>query len=356
MSESYFFGAMTQYGFSTEIGKLIEDKDYYTYILKGGPGTGKSTLMKKIAEEFDDSEHVIRFYCSSDPCSLDAVLLCKSKTVIVDGTSPHIFDPLYPGVCQKVVNLGELWNDTFLKDNKEKIIDVTDKNKSLLTQAKRYSGALTNVCYDTYFCSESCLDKEKLSLYANKIAKKSFGKKQSRNGSKIIRQLSALTERGYDLIDETLESYIDVYSINDKNFSATNVFIEFISDEAVKRGLDVIICPSVVFNNNVYENLLIPDLGIAFISNSELTDIDGKFEKHINLDRFYDKETMVKMRSRFKLNKAYMKNLISEISNTIKEAKSIHDEIEKYYIRAMNYDKLENIRIEIVNEITNSKI
>ena len=43
MSEKYFLGCMTQQGFSTEFGRLMEEKDRFTYILKGGAGTGKSS-------------------------------------------------------------------------------------------------------------------------------------------------------------------------------------------------------------------------------------------------------------------------------------------------------------------------
>lgn len=70
---------MTQNGFSTEFGKIMADKEYFTFILKGGAGTGKSSLMKKIAAEFEPTEDVTRFYCSSDPASLDAIVLHTSK-------------------------------------------------------------------------------------------------------------------------------------------------------------------------------------------------------------------------------------------------------------------------------------
>ena len=40
MSEKYFLGAMTQNGFSTEFGKIMADKEYLTFILKGVAGTG----------------------------------------------------------------------------------------------------------------------------------------------------------------------------------------------------------------------------------------------------------------------------------------------------------------------------
>jgi len=89
MSEKYFLGAMTQNGFSTEFGKIMADKEYFTFILKGGAGTGKSSLMKKIAAEFEPTEDVTRFYCSSDPASLDAIVLHTSKAIICDGTAPR---------------------------------------------------------------------------------------------------------------------------------------------------------------------------------------------------------------------------------------------------------------------------
>ena len=111
MSEKYFLGAMTQNGFSTEFGKIMADKEYFTFILKGGAGTGKSSLMKKIAAEFEPTEDVTRFYCSSDPASLDAIVLHTSKAIICDGTAPHVMECSYPGVCQKIINLGEYWDE-----------------------------------------------------------------------------------------------------------------------------------------------------------------------------------------------------------------------------------------------------
>ena len=137
MSEKYFLGAMTQNGFSTEFRKIMADTDYYTFILKGGAGTGKSSLMKKIAAEFEPLEHVTRYYCSSDPASLDAVVLHGSKAIICDGTAPHVMECTYPGACQKIVNLGQYWDETKLKAHKNEIVDVTDKNQSMLARDRK---------------------------------------------------------------------------------------------------------------------------------------------------------------------------------------------------------------------------
>ncbi len=109
-------GGNTPSGFFTPLGEFVNSKEYHTFILKGGPGTGKSTLMKKIAGKFESSEKVSVFYCSSDPDSLDAVVLHTSGVVIVDGTAPHVFDPLYPGLFQTIINLGRSWNEESLQE------------------------------------------------------------------------------------------------------------------------------------------------------------------------------------------------------------------------------------------------
>ena len=132
MSDKFFLGGVTPNGFSTDLGKYVNSKDYFTYILKGGAGTGKSTLMKRIAERFANTEDVTRYFCSSDPDSLDAVVLHSSKAVIIDGTAPHVFDPKYPGVCQKIVDLGFYWDKNMLAKNSDRIIKASDSNKQLV--------------------------------------------------------------------------------------------------------------------------------------------------------------------------------------------------------------------------------
>lgn len=352
MSEKYFLGAMTQHGFSTEFGKLIENADYYTYILKGGAGTGKSSLMKKVAAEFEPSEHVTRFYCSSDPNSLDAVVLNSSKVIVVDGTSPHVFDPIYPGACQKIVNLGEFWNSENLKAHKDEIIDVTDRNKSMLARAKRFGTALSNVCYDTYFCGASCVITEKLEAFMERFKKRILTKKGTGTGKKTVRQLTALTENGYMAWTETLESYLDTYYLADDYYVCANLIIQALANEAVRRGFDVILCPSVAFNNDVYEHLLIPEIGVALVSCSPLINIEhSQSSKTINLVRFYDKDKLAVFKARLKLNKITIKNISQEIYSTIKNAKKIHDEIEKFYISSMDFDTINKIGDDIIKEI-----
>ena len=87
----YFLGANSPSGFYSLYDHLLSPEQARAiYILKGGPGCGKSTLMRQIgarAEEAGlETEYIL---CSGDPDSLDAVILPEKAVAIVDGTAPH---------------------------------------------------------------------------------------------------------------------------------------------------------------------------------------------------------------------------------------------------------------------------
>ena len=92
----YFLGANAPTGFYSLYDHLLPpEQARAVYILKGGPGCGKSTLMRKVAawaqEAGLETEYIL---CSGDPDSLDALILPGRAVAIVDGTAPHVVVPL----------------------------------------------------------------------------------------------------------------------------------------------------------------------------------------------------------------------------------------------------------------------
>ena len=92
----YFLGANSPQGFYSLYDQLISLEHANTvYILKGGAGCGKSTLMKQVAQAAENAAIPVEYIlCSGDPDSLDAVVLPTLKTALVDGTAPHAAAPL----------------------------------------------------------------------------------------------------------------------------------------------------------------------------------------------------------------------------------------------------------------------
>ena len=109
MTKKYFPGANTGRGFIGHFESIVPpwEKPHYTYILKGGPGVGKNTLMKKVSCLARANGYTVEeFRCASDPESLDAVRIPNKGIVLLDGTAPHTIDPDIPGIEGEILNLG----------------------------------------------------------------------------------------------------------------------------------------------------------------------------------------------------------------------------------------------------------
>lgn len=84
-----FFGASTSAGTVNFIDELTEDLGR-RYFIKGRPGTGKSTFLKRLGEAarkkgFDTET----YYCSFDPKSLDMIIIRELSLCVFDSTAPH---------------------------------------------------------------------------------------------------------------------------------------------------------------------------------------------------------------------------------------------------------------------------
>ena len=87
----YFLGSNSARGFYSLYNSLTDpDSKEFLWIIKGGPGCGKSSFMKKIGEAASAAGCDVEFIrCSGDPSSLDAVRIPALGVAYMDGTAPH---------------------------------------------------------------------------------------------------------------------------------------------------------------------------------------------------------------------------------------------------------------------------
>lgn len=134
----YYAGSNSPRGFVNCFGNLVNDENSFTYILKGGPGTGKSSLLKRLAASLTQfGVYVECLHCSLDFDSLDGVVLPEHGIVILDGTSPHPKDVDILGISDKIINLGAfLSNDVY--NYRDKIKKLTKLKSAELKLAGDY--------------------------------------------------------------------------------------------------------------------------------------------------------------------------------------------------------------------------
>ena len=88
-----FMGGATPAGPVDYIPNLTQDITK-RFFLKGRPGTGKSTLLKKLAAAAEiRGFDVENYHCGFDPDSMDMVILRELGVAVIDTTAPHEYFP-----------------------------------------------------------------------------------------------------------------------------------------------------------------------------------------------------------------------------------------------------------------------
>lgn len=88
-----FFGAMTTGGNVNYI-KELSLKTKNRYYIKGRPGTGKSTFLKKLATAGINAGYDVEMYhCALDPKSIDMIIVRELGLCVFDSTAPHEYFP-----------------------------------------------------------------------------------------------------------------------------------------------------------------------------------------------------------------------------------------------------------------------
>lgn len=345
MSKTYFLGSPSPEGFTTHFQNEIKS-GLYTYIIKGGPGTGKSSFMKRLGSELSDICEPEYYCCSSDPDSLDAVIFRGLGVIFVDGTAPHVFEPTYPGARQSIINLGEFWDEDSLKKAAPELIRLTDRCASIHTRVRRYLGAIHDLGAETADIGERAILREKLNGYSKRFSQKIFPKTQRGPGTISLKQITSLTPKGM-ITQQGALSGCRKFFVDDPCFTVSDALLKNLSQYASFAGYDVIASPDMRLPGCMYEELVINELKIAFVPGSK----DKENGVRINAMRFYDRDKLREHRTKLAFCASLRKELTQAAVESLQEAKAVHDELEKLYISAMDFSKVEDLYREISEKL-----
>ena len=160
-----FFAAANGFnGFRSNFDELFSHEGIdKLFILKGGPGTGKSTLMRKLSGKYKNKCEVTEILCSSDVNSLDGVIIEREgkRVAVADGTAPHVIEPQFPGAFERIVNLGDGFDYDGLMARSERIISLASSKKEAYRKAYdalRIAGDIQK--YIMRYCFETGIKKK----------------------------------------------------------------------------------------------------------------------------------------------------------------------------------------------------
>ena len=146
----FFLGATTPAGFKGYFEPLRREPGMQMYLIKSGPGCGKSTLMKQLAQKAEQQgQSIERVHCASDPDSLDGVVFLGQRAAIVDATAPHVLEPDAPGADEIVVSLYHTIRAEALAPHREEVKALFRRNAQLRARAARYVASAGSLLLDS---------------------------------------------------------------------------------------------------------------------------------------------------------------------------------------------------------------
>lgn len=331
------------------------------FVIKGGPGVGKSTFMKKIGDDLQSRGFDIEYeQCSSDNDSLDGILIPALKIALIDGTAPHVVDPKNPGAVDEIINLGEYWNDSKMVSMRDEILKVNirvgkhfETAYSLLKEAK--------VAYDEWkgYIKES-MDRSKynelLKQFLDNIFKGSISQNSTLSGERHL-FASAITPEG-------LKSYVDtliipgmkVYALQGGPGSGVHEMIARAAQASQELNLftEQFHCP---FEPDYINMVIIPQINAIVLNTS--APFGYSIDKYhgivvtesINLDICIKGSILENYQSELEDARMRFYSLLDKAISHISQAKALHDTLEKYYVCSMDFKSIDQKREETLKRI-----
>lgn len=347
----YFAGGNTSQGFYNLFASNLANLERL-FILKGGPGTGKSYLIQKVGNAWKAKGYALEYmYCSSDKDSVDGIIIPALKVGIVDGTKPHIIEPKYPGIIDDYVDLGAAWDASKLHEHKDAIMTLTDQvNAAFQAAYKAFGEAL--IPYEKRKARVSkTLNVDKVKALTERLVKTLFREKGQLSLPTIKHRFhGALTPTGpYSFIEKLIEPVGKRYFLQGRPGTGKSTLLRRLLLEAEMRGFnaEVYHCE---FEPDAIDLLIIRELDIAIFDNKTLYELQPERET----DEVIDMEQAVLELTVHEEDQTIIKEYEHKLNDgmiSLTKAKSLRDVLEGYYIQAMDFTISANIRHKIETEI-----
>ncbi|MBR3878606.1 MAG: hypothetical protein IKJ24_00650 [Clostridia bacterium] len=355
MQHRYFAAANSAEGFKNYYPEVFSRADF-VYIIKGGPGTGKSSLMRRFAARAEKQGALCEYYfCSSDPSSLDGVLAFGEKGAIgiLDGTSPHVSEPKFPGAREQIINLGECWDVSLLRKQKNEIMALSERKGAEYKSAYSYLRSVGNLrAVSEGFLSEA-IEYDKLRGAVGRLIRE-----LSPGRASITPAILDSVSMGGRVRLPTFEDNAQkLYIISDFH-GLGEIFLTELLEQLSRRDVSLRVSFDPVSSQRV-DGIFLEGERVAFVS---LADAQERYESErlrsdsrevvlINSKRFVDPERLRDIRSELRYTDRLAASSLDGALHALSKAKIYHFLLEDIYGKAMDWSKFETICAELCEKI-----
>ncbi len=349
ITSDFFLGAMTGRGFVDLFPHFYDETAGRAVLLKGGSGTGKSTLLKRIATaaEEENKGDVERIHCSSDPDSLDGVSFRDNTCFVLDATAPHAHDPRWPGAVDELVNLGDHWQETTLRKAKFKIVELTRRKKRLYEEVCRYMEAASDAWEERRRLTEPFLRYDKMNGETERFLGPSGTTPYAGTGKEICRILYAVTPNGYVGFDHTLTAFAEHITEVKDDHGIADLFMNKLRAGFLERGHTVIRCGNVLSGDGT-DALILPEEKRAFVTSHFLREYSGRADETVHLKQFLSAGDVRSCKARLTFHRKLAVEMVTQAVEKMKEARELHGMLEEIYGRSMDFKAIDRLSDQVL--------
>ena len=336
--EGSFLSANTAAGFYSVYEDLANpehgDKIWY---IKGGPGNGKSTFMRRTGEAAEAAGHHVEYFlCSGDPDSLDGIYIRELKTAYVDATAPHVQEPSLPGISGRYLDLSQFYRNTasldsdaiavLLRGYREQYARAYD----LLAAAGRADplsipGAITRETRERLY--------EEGREYALRLLPPGRGVDRSRRFISAISCLGSISLPGIAYANGV------VCLVNSAHWLAGAM------DACLEKNQRLILCPDPLQPEKI-DGLILPDTGISFLMAHKGVRYPSGKTRHVSAETGVEGS----MAAEYRQAKSVQTSLLRMAFASLKKAKELHDALEAAYRPAVDFKALDRFTARHIRE------
>lgn len=310
----------------------------HIWAIKGGPGTGKSRFLGDVAGYATQrgwmSEYI---YCSSDPASLDAVILTKEgegTIALLDATAPHLFEPVCPGAWEDIVNLGQFWSSEALSCRRTEIEQLNREKGEAYRRAYRYLSGFGDMRANRDALVSPYIQKEKIAAFAQKLLR------EEPMGEAYCAQpalMHSIGMRGEVALDTYFHEAKEIFVIADCHGAAQYLMME-LGKLATQKRLSIRISHDPVEAEKI-DGLFLCNSGIAFVVCPE-EECDYPHQR-ISMRRFVNTAAMKRVRGELRAINRLARALKGEALDALEKVREVHFRLEDIYSSAMDFEAKE---------------
>lgn len=335
-----FPGATGPDGFISCFDHLIsESKLRRRLILKGGPGVGKSTFMRRLhASVCQNQERCTLYFCSGDPDSLDAVTIDDAGILILDGTAPHTLDPEIPGARDSIINLGVCLDEAAMRPRLPHIRTCMADHAICCRRARAHLKAAQAVAEDNIAIVQAAVDPLRFSRMIAALVQSIVPSSSSWSEASPIRRVitDAITPKGeISLIPENASGrVIRLTARPDMDLSSV---LQAVCQALSAAGYAVWTHLNPKSPGRLL-HLTIPALDTLLTTCDLIT-----AEQTYDFSSCLPQGSLLRHECRLEQGRAASQMHIQQAVSALAQAKQLHDELETFYVPNMNFSLWQQI-------------